>query len=132
MNYWDTSAIISELAAGRLATIKGVTRPHTLAEFYARTTGKGFAAGGKTIRLQPPLAAARVKQLVKQLAFVELDADETAETLEIAGADGIAGGRTHDILHIAAANKSKAEAIFTYNEKDFEPFCDLPLKHPPG
>jgi hypothetical protein len=106
MNYWDTSAIIGELAAGRLNSIKGITRPHSLAEFYARTTGKGFVAAGQTIRLKPGLAAARVKQLARQLNFIELDAAETAETLESAAQTGIAGGKTHDVLHIAAANKA--------------------------
>jgi predicted nucleic acid-binding protein len=127
--YWDTSAIITLLAQGRLGEIKGSTRPHTLAEFYARTTGKGFMADGRTVKLSPELAAQRVNDLRGQLEFVELNASEASKALTEAANAGVRGGNTHDYLHYAAAKKCKAKAIYTYNEADF-PFSEIPSKHP--
>ncbi len=136
MNYWDTSAIIHSLALGRLDEIKGVTRSHTLAEFYSRTTGKGFKilveGREKTAILSPDLAADRIASLAAQLKFVDLTPKETSEALSLASKQSIRGGRIHDFLHIQAASKAGVAAILTFNEKDFAPHTKIPLKHPPG
>ena len=130
MIYWDTSAIIVYLAAGKFLEIKGVTRPHALAEFYARSTGKGFKVGERTVRLKPELAADRIQKLAAQLTFVNLDEQETADALKQAAEREIRGGHTHDFLHVAAAVKAGATEIWTCNESDFEGLSDLPLKNP--
>jgi len=133
MIYWDTSAIF-KLANGKLVEIRGATRPHTLAEFYSRTTGKGFKVetGGleRTVVLKPELAADRVLKLRAQLQFVELDGAETAAALQAAAQKGIRGGRTHDFLHVAAAKKVQATGIATCNLKDFAGLSEIPLKNP--
>jgi predicted nucleic acid-binding protein len=134
MIYWDTSAIIFQLASGKLAEIRGATRPHTLAEFYSRTTGKGFKVeyGGRerTVVLKPELAADRVLKLRGQLQFVELDGAETSAALQTAAQRGIRGGRTHDFLHVTAAKKVQATEIATCNTKDFDGLSEIPLKNP--
>ena len=136
MIYWDTSAIIFKLASGKLAEIRGATRPHTLAEFYSRTTGKGFkvASDGRerTVVLKPELAADRVLKLRGQLQFVELDGAETAAALQTAAQKGIRGGRIHDFLHVAAAEKVQATEIATCNIKDFAGLSQILLKNPSG
>ena len=129
MIYWDTSAIIVFLAQGRLTEIIGVTRPHALSEFYARTTGKGFIAAGKRVVLRPELASARIGDLRRQLDFVEITAEETATALAEAAGLQLCGGRTHDFLHFFAARKAGAEAIYTFNGKDFE-FSTVPVRRP--
>jgi len=91
------------LAQGKLGQISGTTRPHTLAEFYARTTGKGFLVGGRTVKLTPELARHRIEDLRIQLGFVVLNAEETAQALADAAEADVRGGRTHDFLHFAAA-----------------------------
>lgn len=134
MIYWDTSAIIFTLAQNRLPDIQGFTRPHTLSEFYSRTTGKGFVViqGGREriVKLTPELAADRVGKLKEQLQFVSLDAEETAEALRRAAALGVAGGRTHDFLHIAAAEKGRAEKILPCNGRDFAGLSEIALEDP--
>lgn len=130
MTYWDTSAIIFFLAQGRLAKISGVTRPHTLAEFYSRTTGKGFVSAGKTVKLKPSLAADCIVKLAERLQFVNLNEQETVQALTEASKVNATGGKIHDLLHIAAALKAKADDILTCNTRDFEGFSPVPLKHP--
>jgi predicted nucleic acid-binding protein len=127
--YWDTSAIITLLAQGKLGRISGTTRPHTLTEFYARTTGKGFLIGGRTVKLTPELAAQRIEELRSQLTFVVLTAEETAQALCDAAKADVRGGRTHDFLHFAAAKKAGSESIYTFNQADFA-FSTIPLKQP--
>ena len=131
MIYWDTSAVITLLAQGRMSEISGATRPHALAEFYARTTGKGFKASGRTVKLTPELAAQRVRDLRSRLDFVELTAQETEQALGDASKAGVLGGRTHDYLHFAAAKKINATTIYSFNEKDF-PFSTIPVGPPPS
>ncbi|HEX7859992.1 MAG TPA: hypothetical protein VF773_06700 [Verrucomicrobiae bacterium] len=130
MIYWDTSAIITLLAVGRLEEITGSTRPHSLAEFYSRSTGKGFLVSGRTVKLSPELAAQRVQELKAQLQFVLLTEYETAKALLDAAKADVRGGRTHDFLHFAAAMKANAAAIYTFNHSDFS-FSTIPLKQPP-
>jgi len=130
MIYWDTSAIIFFFAAGKFSEIKGITRPHALAEFYSRSTGKGFKIGEKTVRLKPELAADRINKLAVQLTFVNLNEQETAKALKQAAERNISGGRAHDFLHVAAATKAGATEIWTCNEKDFEDLSNIPLKSP--
>lgn len=129
MIYWDTSAIITLLALGSLGEIAGITRPHSLAEFYGRTTGKGFLASGRIVKLAPELAARRVQDLKAQLRFVLLSEEETAQALIDAAKANIRGGRTHDFLHFAAAKKAGAEAIYTFNRADFG-FSTIPVEQP--
>lgn len=80
------------------------------------------------MRLTTALAAKRVRELTKQLSFVELTAEDVATALE--GVD-VAGGRTHDLLHAAAAGKAGAEGIYTFNDSDFSGLTRIPIKHPP-
>jgi hypothetical protein len=118
------------LAAGKFAEIKGVTRPHALAEFYTTTTGKGFRVDEKTVRLKPQHAADLVNLLAAQLSFVNLDAAETADAITQGAENNILGGRTHDLLHAVAAAKAGATEIWTCNVSDFAGLSRIPLNNP--
>jgi predicted nucleic acid-binding protein len=128
--YWDTSALIFFLAAGRFAEITGVTRAHALTEFYSTTTGKGFKVEAKTVRLKPQLAADLIHLLATRLSFVNLDAAETAAAIAQGAEKNILGGRTHDLLHATAARKAGATEIWTCNDSDFAGLSEIPLKNP--
>jgi hypothetical protein len=77
--YWDTSGIH---ISGRRQTRRNFGHHSAAhAEFYARTTGKGFMVGGRAVKLGPGLAAQRVRELQAQVKFVLLSEQETAQAL---------------------------------------------------
>lgn len=116
--YWDTSAIVLALTDAnlreRLADGHAVTRTHTLAElFSALTKGTG------EIRLSATDAAAMVASVATDLAFVDLTSKEVLLTLEKANKKGVRGGRVHDLLHAAAADKANVARLLTADQNDF-------------
>ena len=132
--YWDTSAIIWYFGRGRLAEVRGVTRPHTLSEAFSALTGGGFdliLADGtrKHRRLSLRAAAAVVSRIHPQMEYIELTADETLAALQTAKDKGAQGGRVHDLMHAVAAEKAGADELWTVDENDFEGLGTVPLKY---
>ena len=122
MKYFDTSALIR---AARLQwQPEGITRPHSLAEFYSFFTGGGFLVneGGinKRKALSPAVAVELAKITFKRIEFQELDDADVFAALAKAAQKNILGRNIHDFLHVAAAEKSGCKTIVTTNEKDFK------------
>jgi predicted nucleic acid-binding protein len=116
--YWDSSALISaveepELRA-RLASQKGFSRRHALAEVFSSLTGKAH------LRLAPSEAARLLIDLADELEFVELTTEEIIKAATEAESLGVRGGRIHDLLHAVAARKSGAKILLTLDQNDFE------------
>lgn len=115
--YWDSSALIAasrELSVRqRLASERGFSRRHGLAETFSALTGKPH------LRLDPDEAAALVKSLVSDLDFVELSTEELTKAMEEARSLGVRGGRIHDLIHARAAVKSGAKDLLTTDKNDF-------------
>jgi len=132
--YWDTSAIIWYFGRGRIAEVRGVTRPHTLSETFSALTGAGFDliltdGRHKHRRLSLRAAAAVVSRFHPQMEYVELSADEILAALQTAKDRGAQGGRVHDLMHAVAAEKAGADELWTLDEHDFEGLGKVPLKH---
>jgi predicted nucleic acid-binding protein len=122
--YWDTSALVRFYRDRRVKEISGVTRTHSLAELFSALTGRGIdirKADGtlKHKKLSMKLAAAITKAIRARLEFVELSADETMAVIEGAKNVGAQGGRIHDLMHAAAADKANADELWTLDENDF-------------
>ncbi|MEY2429285.1 MAG: hypothetical protein QOJ40_2170 [Verrucomicrobiota bacterium] len=129
--YWDSSAIIFFYPRGRIAEISGITRPHSLAESFSALTGGGFEVvlrdgARRHKRLSPGLAAAVIAKIHPLLTYVDLTADEIVEALKGKKAQG---GRVHDLLHAVAAEKAKADELWTLDENDFVGLGAVPLKY---
>jgi len=123
--YWDSSAIIFYYARGRIADISGTTRPHSLAEVFSALTGRGFdllLPDGTTRhkRLSLGLAAQVLSRIHPNLQYVDLSAQEVLSAISQAKAKGAQGGRIHDLLHAAAAEKAGADELWTIDEFDFK------------
>ncbi len=133
--YWDTSAIVWFYSRGRMAEIAGLTRPHSLLETFSTLTGRGIEVvetdGTKQhTRLSMRLAEEVIRQIHPRLQYVELSADEIVAALKEAPAKSAQGGRVHDLMHAAAAEKCGADVVWTLDQNDFTGLGKVPVKNP--
>jgi predicted nucleic acid-binding protein len=87
---------------------------HSLAEIYSSLTGRT----GRE-RVSADEAMLFLGNVRERLTSVSLDDQEYFKALEASSALGIAGGALYDALLAHCALKAKAQAIYTWNVKDF-------------
>ena len=126
-DYLDTSALIR---AWRLKLApRGVTRTHSLAEFYCVLTGPGIVVyrEGKAVkaRLAPLAAASAARQTFAGMSYQDVKPAEALHELKIAGEGNVQGRDIHDWMHCEAAALSHASRIVTLNEKDFKEMTSM-------
>jgi len=131
--YWDTSALVRYYREQRVPEISGVTRTHSLAELFSALTGRGIeilTADGtlKHKRFSMVAAAEVVKQVRARLEFVDLSPDEVIFAIQRAEKLNAQGGRIHDLLHAAAADKAKADELWTLDRNDFAGLGSTPVQ----
>lgn len=131
--YWDSSAIIFHFARGRIGEIRGVTRPHSLAECFSGLTGGGFKlvmpdGTEKHKRLSKAAGAAVIARLLPCFEFVDLTAAEIVSAIKYAKVKNVQGGRVHDLLHAVAAEKAGADELWTTDQFDFTGLGKVPPK----
>lgn len=130
--YLDTSAL---LRACRLNLApQGVTRTHSLFEFYCVLTGPGIVTmidGRQVKQTTPPKEAARAaRETFARVRFFDLEFPQALDELERAAKKNVHGKNIHDWMHCAAAARAKCESIVTLNFSDFSRMTDLPLVNP--
>ncbi len=130
--YFDTSGLIR---AWRLQkTPVGVTRAHSLAEFYWVLTGPGIAVqrGGETVKLalSPKDAAAAARETFSKLRYFDLQPASALNELDSAARKNVHGKNVHDWMHCAAASLSQADKIVTLNFRHFQGMTNLPVVSP--
>ena len=115
--YWDSSALIEALHDPniriRIKPQDSATRPHSLTEVFSTLTK------GVNFRYAPADAANMLADLKADLAFVELDSDETLSGIEQASSQGVRGARIHDLMHAIAAKKWGADVLLTLDQSGF-------------
>jgi predicted nucleic acid-binding protein len=131
--YWDTGALFRFILDKRQVEITGVTRTHTLAELFSALTGKGWketlpGGVGRQRRMGLILAAKKIEEIRKQLEFVDLSPDEVVSTINQARERNAQGGRIHDLLHARAAEKARADQLWTVDRNDFAGLGSVPVK----
>lgn len=92
---------------------------HSLAEVYATLTSMPGAR-----RVAGDAAMLFLEDIRKHLTLIGLEPEEYLAALSEAAAAGIAGGATYDTLLGHCACKAEAEAIYTWNIKDFRRLPD--------
>lgn len=66
------------------------------------------------------LAAAKVVARVRsKLHIVDLTTEEILSAIQLAHKVNAQGGRIHDLMHAAAANKAKPDELWTLDQNDF-------------
>jgi len=94
---------------------KGYVAAHSLAEAYAVMTRLP-----KAHHVAPLVAWQLISEnVIKSFTVIALTAKEYEKAISQAAADGVEGGRTYDLLILAAAAKAEAERIFTFNVTHF-------------
>jgi hypothetical protein len=89
-------------------------RRHSLAEIYAVLTGRS----GKE-RIASGAAMLFIGDVNERLTPVSLTGSEYLEALRASAALRLAGGAIHDAILGHCARKCEAEAIYTWNPRDF-------------
>jgi predicted nucleic acid-binding protein len=105
-------------------TDEGLLAVHSLAESYAvltRLPGADQVAPGVAWQLIHENA-------IKNFTLITLTPKEYSKTLEDAAANGVEGGRIYDVLLLAAAAKSGAERIYTFNVSHFQSSANEDLR----
>jgi hypothetical protein len=131
--YWDTSGLIRAYVMKQKP--QGVTRAHTVSEFFCVLSGPGLAVteSGKTVKkaLSPTGAAKATRETFSNLGFFDLTGLQTIDAVEAsAKVRDIIGRNIHDWIHCKAAEQWGAESIATVNLKDFSRMTKLPLEMP--
>ena len=116
--YWDSSALVLALHDGdvrdRLENGRAYTRSHALTEIFSTLTK------GVNFRYSPNEAAKLIRDLARDLAFVELSDTDTLKAVDSAGGNGVRGARIHDLMHAAAAVKAGCSVLITLDYAGFD------------
>ena len=97
---------------------EGFCSTHALAECYATLTALPLQT-----RVLPDQARTLVDEsIARQLAVVELTANDYRSVLLEVARLGLASGAVYDALHARCAGKMGVDQILTYNVADFERF----------
>jgi hypothetical protein len=131
--YWDTSGLIRAYVMKQKP--EGVTRSHSISEFFCVPSGPGLAVieDGKTVKkaLSPTGAAKAARETFAALEFVDLTGPQTLDAVENSvKVRDVIGKHVHDWLHCKAAERAGADRIMTINLKDFSRMTKLRLEIP--
>ena len=132
MIYFDSSAMIRAYSLRQVP--KGVTRSHSLAEFYSTLTGPGLKSilNGRTViaTLPPVLAAQAAQKTFAKMTFRDLTDKEAMEALASAAEANEFGRNIHDWMHCQAAELAECGKVATLNAKDFARMTSIKLIPP--
>ncbi len=98
----------------RFGRARACCSAHSLAEVYATLTGMP----GRR-RVSGDQALLFLGDIRARLRLVALDEQEYFEVMEASATGGLVGGAIYDAILGHCALKAKAEAIYTWNPKDF-------------
>jgi len=113
--------VLERIIAGKDAGFAGA---HSLAEAYAVLTRLPG-----TRRVAPTFAWQLIAEnVVRKFTVVKLTPAEYARTLENAASRGVEGGAVYDALLLAAAAKSNADRVYTFNTSHFLALTDEPTR----
>ena len=95
------------------------TWTHAFAEVFATLTG-----GRLGLRVQPAVAAELMDtSLAPRLRLIELAAADMTGAIRESQSVGVRGGAIFDFLHLTAARRSSATALYTLNTRHFIPLA---------
>jgi predicted nucleic acid-binding protein len=118
-------AVLSRIAPGA-----GACAAHTLAELYATLTALPLVP-----RVHPTDALAAVQHRAKTLTPVVLAKNDVLYAIAQAAAKHAVSGQIYDALILAAAEKSKADIVYTWNVEHFRrvasPNMEARIQPPP-
>jgi predicted nucleic acid-binding protein len=112
-----SSAVLAAMPPGT-----GFCAAHSLAELYATLTALPLVP-----RIHLADAAAAVRHRSDTLRAVALTGDEQVHAVLSAAEHGAVTGQVYDALILAAAAKSDAEIIYTWNIRHFERLAEPAL-----
>jgi predicted nucleic acid-binding protein len=116
--YWDASALVDALHDSRVEQkaleLDQWTRPHAITETFSTLTG-----GRLGFRYLADDAVLLIREITRNMNFVDLNAAEMLAALDQAQRCGVRGGRVHDFLHARAAHKAGVQELLTDNLQDF-------------
>ncbi len=102
------------IEAAHTSTIRGAVTRHGLLELYAVLTRLPRSAA-----LDPAQALRVVKRLTNVLKPLPMVDSAYAAALEICANRGGSSGAVFDALHLATAGAAGADAVLTFNTRDF-------------
>ena len=124
--YLDTSALIRAWCVGVVP--KGITRAHSVAEFFCVLSGPGLLTviDGKMVKIPvtPTEANQAILETFANLKFHDVTGREALATLTFAAKAGMSGRLIHDWMHAESAALAGCDTFVTLNAKDFVRILD--------
>lgn len=71
-------------------------------------------------RVTPAAAETMLRRLASRLEVVAVTDELELAAIRRCAERGLSGGAVHDALHLVTAEASRADAVVTWNERDFE------------
>ena len=118
VHYERSAALLASIAPAT-----GFCAAHSLAEMFAALTALPLAP-----RIHSSDAAAAVRHRAETLTSIALTAGEYLRAITEAAERGATTGQVYDALILAAAAKSPAVVIYTWNIRHFERLAGPPLR----
>ncbi|MFM2294925.1 MAG: hypothetical protein RLZZ350_1338 [Verrucomicrobiota bacterium] len=121
MIYLDTSALVRAVRL-KLAP-EGVTRPHSVAEFYATLTSGitvNIAGVNQRVRFKPADVERYARETFSNVTFRDFSGAQALAKLEYAAWNNVQGANIHDFMHAAVAAQEGCSEIVTANIKHFK------------
>lgn len=130
-SFFDSSVLVAAFYGAHvhheasLAAIQTTSRKtascamHTLAEVYSVLTRLPVRP-----RISPSQGLLFIESIRERFTVVALSEREHFEVIAAAAGQGISGGRIYDALIVRCAEKSEADAIYTWNLGDFARIAD--------
>ena len=102
----------------------GATSAHALAEAYAVMTRLP-----KPLRVAPAVAASLLDEnVVRHFELVALTGREYGVFVVEAGKRGLVGGILYDALHVACAEKAKADRLYSWNASHLQSVASVEFR----
>lgn len=111
-HYTRARSVVKDVRDGNA---QGFVSAHTILETYATLTRLP-----RTPRVTPDQAATLIADIASHFTVIGLTAKEYGDLIAKLGRESVVGAQAYDALHLACAEKTGVDRIYTFNCRHFQ------------